>query len=374
MKPAKNSNEALPQIDEILATANSYSIFSPVAGPGSAGILAGHLLAPRIALVLLAALTFPTIAPGASSPHLLRISKVQAYSGMCDASAAVALDAHRFIVANDEDNILRLYDSRLPGPPVQTFDFTSALRLDRSSPEVDIEGAARINNRIYWISSHGRNKQGELRVSRRRFFATDISAQNGKIQLTLVGNRDRNLFQDLINSPVLSVFNLRKASQSEPKAEGALNIEGICGTPENKLLVGFRNPIPRDRALVVPLRNPEEVIQGKPARFGPVILLDLDGHGIRDMAFANQQYWIIGGSADGSGKSVLYQWAGPGAVPIKFRVPDLKDYNPEAIVLYPPDSPSPLQLLSDDGTRRKSKVPCKELRNPADRTFRALLF
>lgn len=34
---------------------------------------------------------------------------------MCDASAAVPLDERRFVAADDEDNVLRAYDSRSPG-------------------------------------------------------------------------------------------------------------------------------------------------------------------------------------------------------------------------------------------------------------------
>lgn len=39
------------------------------------------------------------------------------FEGMGDASAAVVLNGNYFIVANDEDNILRVYDKNNPGTP-----------------------------------------------------------------------------------------------------------------------------------------------------------------------------------------------------------------------------------------------------------------
>ena len=33
-------------------------------------------------------------------------------------------------------------------------------------PEADIEGATRVQDRVYWITSHGANNDGEVRPSR----------------------------------------------------------------------------------------------------------------------------------------------------------------------------------------------------------------
>ena len=40
------------------------------------------------------------------------------HKGICDASGAIALDEEHFVVANDEDNILRVYRSDTSGTPV----------------------------------------------------------------------------------------------------------------------------------------------------------------------------------------------------------------------------------------------------------------
>jgi hypothetical protein len=39
------------------------------------------------------------------------------HQGICDASGAFALDDNRFIVANDEDNLLRVYSADESGKP-----------------------------------------------------------------------------------------------------------------------------------------------------------------------------------------------------------------------------------------------------------------
>src|SRR3954467_14025241 len=90
-----------------------------------------------------------------------QLSTTTVYTDMCDASGAVALDGELFAVADDEDNKLRIYHSSTGGPPVKVFDPTSFLHVDPKEPEIDLEAAARIRDRIYWITSHGRNRNAK---------------------------------------------------------------------------------------------------------------------------------------------------------------------------------------------------------------------
>jgi len=83
------------------------------------------------------------------------------YRGTSDASAAVAIGRDMFIVADDENNILRVYKTTESGLPLFSFDLTEFLEVELEHPEVDIEGATIIGERVYWISSHGRNKDGK---------------------------------------------------------------------------------------------------------------------------------------------------------------------------------------------------------------------
>jgi hypothetical protein len=56
---------------------------------------------------------------------------------------------------------------------------------------------------------------------------------------------------------------LEAAEKLPPKAKGGLNIEGLAATPDQELLIGFRNPIPEDKALVLVLTNPKDLLEKK---------------------------------------------------------------------------------------------------------------
>ena len=302
-----------------------------------------------------------------SSPS--RVSTPVVYSGMCGASAGAAVDGDLFIAADDETNQLRVYRRDTGGPALQVLDLTAELDLDRHAPGMDIEGAARIGDRVYWITSHSRNHLGREHANRYRFFATTFERGTNGVRMSFVGQPYKGLLSDLTEAPSLRPFDLRAASQRPPKALGALNIEGLCATPDGKLLIGFRNPIPGGKALIVPLENPEEVIAGHHARFGDPIQLDFNGLGIRDMAYWDGRYIVIAGSHDSGGKPKLYVWAGPGTAPRHLREIDLKGLNPEAVIIYPDKGFHEIQLLSDDSSHQI--IPCKDL-PPESRHFRSV--
>ncbi len=238
----------------------------------------------------LQAATDPSIAPqplpSDPAPAIARfkVFRPARYPGMCDASGAVPVTSNIFAVASDEDNILRLYDRDQPGQPVKEFDCNAFLQVRGKSLEADLEAAARIGDRAFWMGSHGRNRIGKERQNRDRFFATDIRIHGQEIELVPVGQPYQRLLEDFIEDPRLAKFHLGESSLSAPKEWQALNIEGLSATPEGHLLIGFRNPIPEGKALIIPMLNPDEVVQGRRAELGAPIQLDLGGLGIRDMA------------------------------------------------------------------------------------------
>jgi hypothetical protein len=291
------------------------------------------------------------------------------YTGSADASGAVAVNSNLFVVADDEDNVLRLYRRDLGGPPVKEFDCNGFLEVRGKSLEADLEAGARIGDRAFWIGSHGRNKNGKDRPNRCRFFATDISVADGKVTLAPVGKPYKRLLQDLIGDSRFEQFHFAAAAHYAPKEEGALNIEGLSATPEGHLLIGFRNPIPEGKALLIPLLNPNEVVEGKNALFGPAILLDLGGLGIRDIAYHEGTYIISAGSYHGGGAFRFYRWSGTNA-PVRIEVNDLGDYHPEAIIIYPDKELREIQILSDDGKREVDDISNRD-RSMGERSFRS---
>jgi len=293
------------------------------------------------------------------------------YPGMCDPSAAAAINNNLFIVASDEDNILRVYARGAVGAP-QRFDLNSFLRPDGEHPEADLEGATRLGDFIYWIGSHGRNRNGKLRPSRHRLFATSVRVEVDKVAVVPIGVPYTRLLEDLAQAPALRTYDLEGASRKAPESEGGLNIEGLAATPQDTLMIAFRNPIPGGKALIVPLENPQQVIEGQQAKLGPPIELSLNGLGIRSIEYreGRGRYLIVAGPHDDDGETALFSWSGSAfdaAEPVPAAT--FGDLNPEALFVYPGDGTA-VQFLSDDGGRTLDGVACKDL-PPARRRFRA---
>jgi len=267
------------------------------------------------------------------------------YRGMCDASAAAAIGQDLFVVANDESNRLKVY-RRGQADPVDIIDLADFLDT-APDEESDLEGAATTGGRIYWISSHGRNKKGKVKESRFRFFATELTGDNEHLEA--VGEPYTGLLDDMIAAPQLKKYPLEKASAMTPEAEGAFNIEGLAATLFGGLLIGLRNPAPEGKALVVPLLNPAEVVDGKAkAQFGQGIELDLGGLAIRSMELVGLAYMIVAGPPGDRGQFALYQWSGDASdAPVQLLHEDFDGVRPEALFAIP--GTRQVQLLSDDG-------------------------
>jgi len=302
--------------------------------------------------------------------------------GICDASGSVALDDNRFIVANDEDNLLRVYPTDKSGHPLAIIDINDYFPNNPKNKEVDLEAATELNGNIYWITSHGRNKDGESKPRRHQFFANKITNFTNPTLKQLGNSYTQLVFKDMFEDEQLKVYELEKAEKLAPKEEGGLNIEGLTATPNGQLLIGFRNPIPKGKALILPLTNPLDLIQKKEnevkAIFGKPIELDLGGLGIRSIEYwqTYQIYFIVAGAYDSSDKFGLYSWSGNCQdTPEKIESINLpSDFRPESVLFYP-DRKNQFQILSDDGAIvRADGKECKEFKdeNHPQKYFRSL--
>jgi Protein of unknown function (DUF3616) len=320
------------------------------------------------------------------------------YRGMCDASAAIALDDFHFVAANDERNIVHIYRRGIE-MPVDEIDLEAFLDTplksgeDAVSPdekgrpvhkESDIEGAARIGDRIYWISSHGRTRKGKPSPERARFFATRIETDAGKTRLVPIGTPYRRLRDDLFEAANLAALALteaygppdEKSKEHAPEADAGFNIEALAEGLNGELLIGFRNPRPGGKALIIPLLNPGELIEGiGPARFGEAILLDLAGRGLRSLEKIETS-WLLAAGPHGDVQPgspqppfIVRRWdrASATLTDPAFDLPDTARV--EAIFTWPDGA---VTLLSDDGDASDGGTPCKERPNSADRSFAAL--
>ena len=330
-------------------------------------------------------------------------TKAKVFHGMSDASAAVALSKDIFVVADDENNVLRLYERSGVAYPVGSVDLNEFLGTDPEHPESDIEGATRVGDRIYWITSHGRNKDGKFRESRYRFFATKIVTENDKLTLKPEGNVCANLLESMLRIPELRKLGLDRAAgwdgslekkqrkKLAPKKDG-LNIEALSATPNGKMLyIGFRNPRPGKKAVVLPFLNAAAVIEKQQAPvFGKPLLWDLKGLGIRAMEYSSQDnsYFIVAGFHDERKGCVLYRWLGQIIEVPEYLypiAPDVPDFTAEAIIQF--EGEDNLWFFSDDGSMlidiaseaecmpgeaHNGKCQNKYLIDPNKKTFRAI--
>jgi len=298
---------------------------------------------------------------------------------ICDASGAVAIGEQHFAVANDEDNILRVYRADSSGKPVAYIDINNYFDNNPKGREVDLEDSTQLDGLIYWITSHGRNKKGKSRPERHQLFANKL-INGDEVSFEQVGHSYTRLVRkDIAKDKQLKKYHFKKAKKLAPKKKGGLNIEGLAITPNQELLIGFRNPVPQGKALLLPLRNPAELVEQKGANavFGEPVELDLGGLGIRSIAYwkSKDKYIIVAGAYDGSNQFSLYRWSGLDHTPHLIEGIGLpSDFRPEGVLFYP-NRDNQFQLCSDDGTLKcNGNTACKDIkdRDHPQKYFRSL--
>lgn len=297
------------------------------------------------------------------------------FTGMCSASGAIPLDAHLFAIADDEDDVIRIYNADAGGAPLGIRDLSRDLRRKKrvgktgkkTKPrkhrrESDVEAAARLGDTAFWLTSHGRSESGKLRPERFRFFAT--TATPAGHLMSMIGLPYEGLLDDLISSRPLSACGVASSAQV-PANEGGLNIEGMAARPDGGVLIGFRSPLKDRRAIIVPIDNPLALMHGSRARLGAPLLLDLGGAGVRELSWWHGSYWILAGGA--ATPSRLFSWS-PTEDPRQVPSVSLEGLNPEAF--FAPESRSEIMVLSDDGAVEIGGTACKRLKNDTLKRFR----
>jgi YVTN family beta-propeller protein len=300
-------------------------------------------------------------------------------TGASDASSAQDVGGGYMIVADDENNSLRLYKRGVSGPPVKSWEYTALLNTNN---ELDLEASARVGDTIYWQGSMGNSKSGKIEANRQIFFATKVSGEGAATELAWVGYY-KDLRNDMIKWDGEHGNRLGFAAGSVkgqiPKQPSGFNVEGLAFAPgsSSTAYVGFRAPLSPaaigGKALIVPVTNYDELAtvdgvdtnaEGQrtvQAKFGEPILLDLGGLSIREMKRnAANEYLILAGSYAAGGEYALFKWDGkPGDQPVRaatqLPAAETNGEDPgawESIVNMPEhlESGERLELLMDNGS------------------------
>ncbi|HEY2217467.1 MAG TPA: hypothetical protein VGH21_08220, partial [Solirubrobacteraceae bacterium] len=259
------------------------------------------------------------------------------YSGAGNGSTAVDVGGGYMVVADDENNVLRLYHERSSGAPVKAFDFTKV--LPNGAAEIDIESSARAGNTIYWAGSMANKNSGSAEPVRDIVFAATITGSGASTELTYLGSY-KHLREDIVEWDEANGNPLGLADSAavgkEPKQTNGFNAEGLEFAPgsTSTAYIAFRAPLepPNNRkaALLIPVTNFASLVtHGNPgstkATFGSSALQwNLGGLGLRELRKnAADEYLAIAGSPDASNSSFgLYEWDGnPADQPVQVQTP-----------------------------------------------------
>jgi hypothetical protein len=143
-----------------------------------------------------------------------------------------------------------------------------------------------------------------------------------------------------------------------------INIEAFNFDKEQgKLLIGFREPLIDGKSMLVTLENPVGIFErNEEAKFSSeVILLDLDGGGIRSLDYdTHLKGYLMSNEVKGKNgklKSQLWFWKGnPDQMPERIDLPEMISLkNVESIAPVTVNGEQRLLLLSDDGKFKKKK-------------------
>ncbi|WP_244931978.1 hypothetical protein [Nocardioides sp. W7] len=289
--------------------------------------------------------------------------------GQGDSSTALPAGDGYLFVADDERSEIGLYDPSLSRYAV--WESESLL----PGAEVDFESSARLGDTMFWFGSHGNKKDGDLHGSRQAVYETTVSGTGRDARLTRTGSY-LGLRKDLVAWDRAHGDRLGLAAAAadgvKPDLANGFNLEGAEFSPDgSELYLGFRSPVVekdgRQMALIVPVKNLPALTSGKAAvaQFGEPILLDLDGHDIREIRKNDAgQYLIVSGTPGmwtPQSSQTLFAWTGfaeDPAVPLTTEV--TKDLEPmhtdnggawEGIGELPDDltANSQVRLIMDQG-------------------------
>lgn len=266
---------------------------------------------------------------GPAGNALASVSPPFSYHGLCEASAAAVLDGDHFVVASDESETFLVY-RRDNAQPVGRVARTGV---------TDIEGAARIGGRIFWLTSHSLNRDRVDKPKRKHLFASTVAAGP---TLTF----DSGSFIDLRNR-VAALLGI-----DEEALKPWLNIEGLAEAQGGNLLLGLRGaPEGEQRALVLRVDNPLAPAAANGTNAARVWRLDLGGRGIRSLERVGEgarTYLILAGprTDEHAISFLLYWWDGESETVTPGPVVPFGDMTPEALVAWPDGQ---IQILGDNG-------------------------
>lgn len=287
-------------------------------------------------------------------------------TGIHEPSAIQQLPDGRFLVVEDEKKrpfslVTFTADGKVSSvpllPPEQVddavwkLDDLEALALDRAGY-------------LYALTSHSRDGDGDEKKSRDKLVRFRVAGER-MVEPMLT----RGLKPALIAAhPALAAA----AEVRDVKAQGGLNIEALEIHGDGQLLIGLRSPLFERRAMIACLENVSAIFDKNetPRIASELITLDLDGNGIRALAYvpALGGYLVVSGPvAREQVQFQLWFWRGGAQdAPRRVTVAGLQGFeHAEGVSPAMIDGQERIVIVSDDGSRSEQRDAHYLLLDPA---------
>lgn len=282
----------------------------------------------------------------------------QPLTGIYEPSAIQQLPGGRFLVVEDEKlhpfSLVTVHlDGSISSGPLQSGTADAGEAMEKLD---DLEGLALdLSGYLYAITSHSRDAEGDEKKSRHKL-----------VRFRIEGDRIADLRVVTTLKPALRAAHPLLATASERmhvKSEGGLNIEALeFSLDQQRLLIGLRSPLYDKQAIIASIENPTAIFEaGEPPRVSPrLVTLDLDGMGIRGMAYVPSLGGYLVTAGPVAREQVHFQlwfWSGhAGEAARRVSVAGLPGFaHAEGVAAAVLDGQQRIIIVSDDGSRREGR-------------------
>ncbi len=289
-----------------------------------------------------------------------RFNEFRESAGIYEPSGVVQLPDERLLIVEDESSqALRILSLDAKGEtreiPLKRKPLLRGRGGLRSLGKLDDLEAMAIdkNGYVYAVTSYSRTEsKGRVSPTREKL-----------VRFQILGSRltKSELIPDLkkyitAQDPALAIATKNRAA----KGTGGLNIEGLTINKEgDQLWLGFRSPLKNNKAIILALENPAGAFKRETPRFAQ-LLLDLDGAGIRGLAYDPrlQGYLILARREDKKKMPFeLWLWSGnPDDAVRRVKIAGLNSLRrAEGITPIKWGDKEGILIFSDEGIARKRK-------------------
>jgi len=314
---------------------------------------------PLALFLFLLAVTVSYPGQGSEAERFPRFDKFRKLEGIYEPSGVVQLPDGRVLIVQDEARrpfqILSLDpDGNLHPQPLRREPILMGRSGLRGLGKLDDLEAMAVDKHgyVYAITSHARTERmGRLSAARQKLARFRIEGE----RVT-----DSALAQELKspiaeNDPVLA-----KASRAKGRGETeGLNIEGLTFNRRgDQLWLGFRSPLKNKRAIIVVIENPQDIFERETPQLAKrEILLDLNGAGIRGLAYAPRLNGYLILAAQEKKPCKLWFWSGKrGDATRQVKIEGLKDLRTaEGITPVKLGDAEGILIFSDEGETGRGK-------------------